>query len=39
MFYLGENQHQDSQEFLNFLITNIEEEVYIKKIFIPGRKF
>ncbi len=37
-FIWGENQHQDSQEFLNFLITNIEEEVYINKIFIPGRK-
>jgi ubiquitin C-terminal hydrolase len=37
-FIWGENQHQDSQEFLNFLITNIEEEIYINKIFIPGRK-
>lgn len=34
----GENQHQDSQEFFNFLITNIEEEIYTKKIIIPGRK-
>lgn len=37
-FIWGENQHQDSQEFLNFLITNIEEEVYVDKIFVPGRK-
>ena len=37
-FIWGENQHQDSQEFLNFLITNIEEEIYTDKIFIPGRK-
>lgn len=32
----GDNQHQDSQEFLNFLISKLEEEVCSKVIFIPG---
>ena len=32
----GEHQHQDSQEFLNFLISKLEEEVSSQVIFIPG---
>ena len=32
----NEYQQQDSQEFLNFLISTIEEEVGDKKVFIPG---
>jgi ubiquitin C-terminal hydrolase len=33
----GKSQHQDSQEFLTFLLNNIEEEIAEKVIFIPGR--
>jgi ubiquitin C-terminal hydrolase len=33
----GQHQHQDSQEFLTFLLNNIEEEIAEKVIFIPGR--
>jgi ubiquitin C-terminal hydrolase len=33
----GMQQHQDSQEFLSFLLNNIEEEIAQKVIFIPGR--
>ena len=36
-FIWGEQQHQDSQEFLNFIITNIEDEVSRKVMFIPGK--
>ena len=32
----GENQQQDSSEFLQFLITNIEEEIGQKVDFLPG---
>ena len=32
-----ENSHQDSQEFLNFIIFNIEEELGIKMKMLPGR--
>jgi ubiquitin C-terminal hydrolase len=35
----GENQHQDSQEFLNFIITNMEEEITQKVIFIPKNTY
>lgn len=35
----NENMHQDSQEFLSFLITNLEEEIGQKISFIPGRNF
>ena len=35
----GEHQHQDSQEFLNFLITSMEEEIKQKVDFIPGNIF
>lgn len=31
----NENNHQDSQEFLNFLISTLEEEIGIKVEFIP----
>ena len=33
----GKHQHQDSQEFLTFLLNNIEEEIAEKVVFIPGR--
>lgn len=33
----GMQQHQDSQEFLTFLLNSIEEELAQKVIFIPGR--
>lgn len=33
----GQNQHQDSQEFLTFLLNSIEEELSEKIKFIPGR--
>ncbi len=33
----GQHQHQDSQEFLTFLLNSIEEEIAEKIIFIPGR--
>lgn len=33
----GMNQHQDSQEFLTFLLNSIEEEISKKIKFIPGR--
>ncbi len=33
----GQHQHQDSQEFLTFLLNSIEEEIAGKVIFIPGR--
>ena len=33
----GEHQHQDSQELMNFLITNIESEISSKVKFIPGK--
>jgi ubiquitin C-terminal hydrolase len=32
----GYQQHQDSQEFLTFLLNSIEEEIAEKVIFIPG---
>lgn len=32
----GEHQQQDSSEFLQFIITKIEEEVGSKVVFIPG---
>ena len=37
-FIWGEHQHQDSQEFLTFLLNTIEDEIKCKKIFVPGRK-
>lgn len=33
----GQHQHQDSQEFLSFLLNSIEEEISEKVKFIPGR--
>ncbi len=33
----GQHQHQDSQEFLTFLLNSIEEEIAEKVTFIPGR--
>jgi len=33
----SENKHQDSQEFLSFLITTLEEEIGQEMDFIPGR--
>ena len=33
----GYHRHQDSQEFLSFLLNSIEEEISEKVIFIPGR--
>jgi ubiquitin carboxyl-terminal hydrolase 36/42 len=33
----GYQRHQDSQEFLSFLLNSIEEEISEKVIFIPGR--
>ena len=33
------NNHQDSQEFFNFLISTLEEEIGKKKIFLFGRNF
>jgi len=33
----GYQQHQDSQEFLSFLLNSIEEEIAEKVQFIPGR--
>jgi len=33
----GYHQHQDSQEFLSFLLNSIEEEIAEKVKFIPGR--
>lgn len=33
----GKSQHQDSQEFLTFLLNNVEEEIAEKVIFISGR--
>lgn len=33
-----ENNHQDAQEFINFLISQLEEEVGTKTMFIPGSK-
>ncbi len=33
----GYQQHQDSQEFLTFLLNSIEEEMAEKVIFIPGK--
>ncbi len=33
----GHQQHQDSQEFLSFLLNSIEEEIAEKVQFIPGR--
>jgi len=35
----NEYNHQDSQEFFTFLITTLEEEIGLKKKFIPGKKF
>ncbi len=35
----GMREQQDSQEFLNFLLSSIEEEIKEKVIFVPGRKF
>ena len=35
----AEHQHQDSQEFLNFMITSLEDEISSKIKFIPGRLF
>lgn len=35
----GMKEQQDSQEFFNFLLCSIEEEIKKKVIFIPGRKF
>jgi len=32
-----ENSHQDSQEFLNFIISQVEEEIGIKMKMLPGR--
>ena len=33
----GKSQHQDSQEFLTFLLNNVEEEIAEKVIFISGK--
>ena len=33
----GKSQHQDSQEFLTFLLNNVEEEIAEKVVFIPGQ--
>jgi ubiquitin carboxyl-terminal hydrolase 8 len=33
----GEHQHQDSQEFLTFLLNSVEEEIAEKVEYIPGR--
>ncbi len=33
----GQNQHQDSQEFLTFLLNSIEDELAEKIMFVPGR--
>ncbi len=33
----GMNQHQDSQEFLSFVLNSIEDEIKRKVIFIPGK--
>jgi ubiquitin C-terminal hydrolase len=33
----GYNQHQDSQEFLSFILNSIEDEIKKKVIFIPGK--
>jgi ubiquitin carboxyl-terminal hydrolase 8 len=35
----NEYNHQDSQEFFNFLISNLQEEVGQKHIFIPGLNY
>jgi len=35
----GMKEQQDSQEFFNFLLCSIEEEIKKKVIFVPGRKF
>lgn len=35
----NEYNHQDSQEFFTFLISQLEEEVGMKTIFIPGLNF
>ena len=35
----GRREQQDSQEFLNFLLCSIEEEIKRKVIFVPGRNF
>jgi ubiquitin carboxyl-terminal hydrolase 8 len=35
----GMKEQQDSQEFLNFLLSSIEEEIKEKVIFVPGRIF
>ena len=35
----GMQHHQDSQEFLSFLLNSIEEEISQKVIFVPGRLF
>jgi ubiquitin carboxyl-terminal hydrolase 8 len=35
----GMREQQDSQEFFNFLLCSIEEEIKRKVIFVPGRKF
>lgn len=34
----GEQQQQDSQEFLNFILMNIESEIEQNVIFLPGSK-
>ena len=38
-FIWGEHQQQDSQEFLNFLIYNLEKEIQKTVEFIPGGNF
>ena len=35
----NENNHQDSQEFLNFLISTLQDEVGQKHVFIPGLNY
>lgn len=35
----GEYKHQDSQDFLTFLLQNLENEDSYKVLFLPGRKF
>lgn len=38
-FIWGENEQQDSSEFLSFIITNIQEEIGNSVIFVPGRNY
>ena len=36
-FIWGEHQHQDSQEFLTFLLNTVEDEIKDNIIYLPGR--